>query len=56
MALTPIAILALYYMFIDPVNTERLFTTLPGQIMLSASVILMIVAYLWARKILNPDV
>jgi tight adherence protein B len=56
MALAPIAILIMYYLFIDPENTERLFTTLPGQIMLSISLVLNVVAYLWARKILAPDI
>jgi tight adherence protein B len=55
MALAPGFILGVYY-FIDPINTERLFTTVPGQIMLSISLLLNIVAYVWARKILNPDI
>ena len=56
MALAPVVILALYYFVIDKGNTERLFTTIPGQILLSAAVVLNVVAYLWARKILNPDI
>jgi tight adherence protein B len=56
MALAPIVILALYYFVIDKQNTERLFTSVPGQIMLSAAIVLNVVAYLWARKILNPDI
>lgn len=56
MALAPAFILMLYYFVVDPVNTERLFTTLPGQLILSASIILNVVAYLWARQILNPDI
>lgn len=56
MAIAPSAILAMYYMFIDPINTERLFTTVPGQLMLSAALILNVIAYLWARKILSPDI
>lgn len=56
MALAPFFILLLYYLVIDPVNTERLFTTFPGQLILSAAIILNIVAYLWARQILNPDI
>jgi len=55
MALAPIVILALYYFVIDQQNTERLFTSVIGQIMLSAAIVLNVVAYLWARKILNPD-
>jgi tight adherence protein B len=56
MALVPIAILALYYFVVDPVNTEKLFTTVLGQIFLCASIVLNVVAYLWARHILNPDI
>ncbi|MFQ5732289.1 MAG: type II secretion system F family protein [Planctomycetaceae bacterium] len=56
MALAPVAILAMYYFVIDPQNTERLFRTVPGQIMLCAALLLNVVAYLWARKILNPDI
>ncbi len=55
MALAPAIILVAYY-FVDPINTERLFTTVPGQIILSISLILNVTAYLWARKILNPDI
>ncbi len=54
MALAPFAILMMYYFLIDPVNTERLFTEVLGQIILGISLILNLVAYLWARKILNP--
>lgn len=56
MALVPFGILAIYYFVIDPVNTERLFTTVVGQIFLCAALILNVTAYLWARKILNPDI
>jgi len=56
MALAPLFILALYYFFLDPINTERLFTTIMGQIMLSTAVALDVVAYLWARKILTPEI
>lgn len=56
MALAPFAVMLMYYFFIDPVNTERLFTTVPGQLILCASVVLNIVAYLWARAILNADI
>ena len=55
MAMVPPVILFIYY-FVDPINTVRLFTTIPGQILLSASVVLNILAYLWARMILNPDI
>jgi tight adherence protein B len=56
MALVPIVILALYYFIVHPVNTERLFTTVLGQIFLCASMVLNVAAYLWARHILNPDI
>ncbi|MFN0054726.1 MAG: type II secretion system F family protein [Planctomycetales bacterium] len=56
MALAPFAVMLMYYFFIDPVNTERLFTTVPGQLILCASLVLNIVAYLWARQILNADI
>ena len=55
MALAPIAVLAIYYFVIDPVNTARLFTTVWGQIMLCIAIVLNVVAYLWARAILNVD-
>jgi tight adherence protein B len=56
MAMAPFAILAIYYFVVDQENTEKLFTTVLGQIMLSASLILNLVAYFWARKILNPEI
>lgn len=56
MALAPFFVLAMYYYFVDPENTARLFTTIVGQIMLSVSMILNLLAYLWARMILNPDI
>ena len=55
MALVPFAILLLYYFVVDPINTEKLFTTVLGQLFLCASIVLNVVAYLWARHILNPD-
>jgi hypothetical protein len=33
-----------------------LFVTVPGQVILSAALILNVMAYLWARQILNPDI
>jgi Flp pilus assembly protein TadB len=48
--------MVMYYFFIDPENTERLFTTVPGQLILCASLVFNLVAYLWARKILNADI
>ncbi len=55
MAIAPALILVVYF-YIDPVNTQMLFVTLPGQIMLCAAVVLNLVAYGWARLILNPDI
>jgi Flp pilus assembly protein TadB len=55
MALAPAFILVAYY-FVDPVNTRLLFTTVVGQILLAAAVVLNVAAYLWARAILNPDI
>lgn len=56
MALAPGVVLAMYYFFLDPVNTARLFTTFAGQVMLCAAVLLNVSAFLWARKILNPEI
>jgi tight adherence protein B len=56
MALAPGAILLLYYFGFDPESTSRLFTELPGQMMLSMAAIMNIVAYFWARRILNPEI
>lgn len=55
MAIAPLIILVVYY-FVDPVNTMRLFTTVPGQILLSISLVLDVIAYVWARTILTPDI
>ncbi len=55
MAIVPVLLLVVYA-FIDPENTERLFTTLPGQIILSVAFVLNVVAYLWALKILKADI
>ena len=55
MALAPAFILVVYF-FIDPRNTGLLFTTPFGQLLLGLAVVLNVVAYLWARVILNPDI
>ena len=55
MAMAPAFILVVYY-FVDPVNTTLLFTRMLGQMLLAAAVVLNVVAYLWARVILNPDI
>ena len=56
MAMAPFAVMIMYYFFIDPENTERLFTTVPGQLILCTSLLFNLVAYLWARKILRSDI
>ncbi len=56
MALAPGVILLLYYFVVDPEATEKLFTTFGGQMILSAALVLNVVAYLWARQILSPDI
>jgi len=56
MAMAPAFILAIYYFIMDPENTERLWTTVPGQILLSIALVFNVLAYLWARKILSPDI
>jgi len=50
-----VLILIVYY-FVDPINTTRLFVTLPGQILLAISLLLNLMAYVWARVILHPDI
>jgi len=55
MALAPAFILVVYY-FVDPMNTVMLFTKMAGQILLATAVLFDVVAYLWARVILNPDI
>jgi Flp pilus assembly protein TadB len=55
MALAPAVILVAYY-FVDPVNTTMLFTRLFGQVLLAIAVTFNVLAYLWARAILNPDI
>jgi len=55
MALAPPIILLVYW-FVDPINTNLLFTTIPGQIMLSLAVVLDVAAWLWANSILTPDI
>lgn len=56
MALAPAFILALYYFAVDPESTVKLFTEVPGQLILATAVMLNLVAYLWARKILSPEI
>jgi Flp pilus assembly protein TadB len=55
MAIVPVLVLAVYSQ-IDPENTSLLFRTLPGQLVLATVIVLNVVAYCWAVKILNPDI
>lgn len=55
MAIVPFLVLVIYY-FVDPENTRLLFITSFGQVILAIVLILNIVAYFWARRILNPDI
>ena len=55
MAIAPAVILLVYY-FIDPINTTALFTTFFGQLMLCVALTFNLIAYLWARVILSPDI
>lgn len=55
MAIVPPVLLVVYF-FIDPENTQLLFMTLPGQLILSISLALNIAAYFWALKILRADI
>lgn len=55
MAMAPPFILVAYY-FMDPQATQLLFIKFAGQIILSISLILNVVAYFWAVRILNPDI
>ncbi len=55
MAIAP-AFILLAYWFIDPGNTAMLFTRFLGQCILAASVVLNVIAYVWASYLLNPDI
>ena len=55
MAMVPPVILVVYA-FITPENVDLLFNTLPGQLFLCAAVVLNVVAYLWALRILRADI
>ncbi|MGA2032694.1 MAG: type II secretion system F family protein [Thermoguttaceae bacterium] len=54
MAISPAIILAVYYV-VEPHNTVLLFRSTAGQILLAAAIVLNVVAYVWARVLLNPD-
>lgn len=56
MALAPVFILFIYYFAFDPENTERLFTTFAGQMMLAVAIALNLAAYFWAQRILETEI
>jgi tight adherence protein B len=56
MAMAPAFILLLYYVAVDAESTARLFTEVPGQLILAVAAMLNVAAYLWARRILSPDI
>jgi tight adherence protein B len=55
MAMVPFVILVVYF-FVDPDNTTLLFKERVGQMLLALAVVLNVVAYFWARAILNPEI
>lgn len=55
MAIVPPLILVAYA-WLDPNNVSLLFVTFPGQLLLATAVLLNVVAYIWAHKILSPDI
>lgn len=55
MGLAPVLILIAYY-FMDPENTTLLFTQPVGHLLLATALLLNVIAYFWARAILNPDI
>jgi len=44
------------YAAIDPENTALLFTSFTGNLFLATAVVLNVVAYFWALKILRADI
>jgi len=55
MAIVPLFILIVYAL-IDPNATALLFEKLPGQVLLAVAVILNVIAYFWAVRILRADI
>ncbi|HPU07371.1 MAG TPA: type II secretion system F family protein [Thermogutta sp.] len=55
MAFAPLVFLIGFY-FMDPENTMLLFTQPLGHLLLGMAIILDVVAYLWARALLRPDI
>lgn len=55
MALSPAVFLVALY-FLDPENTSALFTQPVGHLLLGMAIVLNVVAYIWARALLRPDI
>ena len=55
MAIAPVIFLIGFYIM-DPGNTMLLFTQPLGHLLLGMAVILDVIAYLWARALLRPDI
>ena len=55
MSLAPAVILGMYWAFLDPGSVERLFVEPAGQLVLVAAVLLNLVAYFWAQRILDAE-
>lgn len=55
MAMAPAFILVGYY-FVDPENTSLLFTQTIGHFVLAVALVLNVIAYVWARVLLNPEI
>jgi tight adherence protein B len=55
MAIVPPIVLVVYY-FVDRNATTLMLTQTVGHIVLAAALVLNVVAYFWARRILTPDI
>jgi len=55
MAMVPPIILVVFW-FVDPDNTALLFNTFVGQMLLATAVLLNVIAYFWAARILKADI
>lgn len=55
MALAPFFILIAYW-FVDSSAVANTFVTTIGQLLMTIAILLNIIAYFWARHILNPDI
>ncbi len=55
MAIAPVGILAMYAMM-DPDNVKALYDSFPGQVVMCTAIVLNVIAYFWAVKILDADI